>query len=286
MSKGLPPPNHTQTPNIFFDESLAKIKSFAELKVILAVIRQTFGWHKDSDKLSHSQLAKTTGLTRRGTINGIERALEEGYLEREPSGQSFTYRLALVNIEAPVNEVSSEPTSPELVNVVHQQLVNQVGTQKKGKKKVKKEEGAQAQPGGTVLSGIALLRDVAQAFPPKESWPRYLEILGENVDEAKLRKCRAEWVDRGYNKVSWKWFTEWYVEGMPERNGRTATATAARTYEWQGRYYAYGETISDDGTRFTVMGSDGTPTKRWHTLEAYAEDRGLTMEQARHGMNA
>jgi len=146
--------------------------------------------------------------------------------------------------------------------------------------------GAQAQPEPQTLSGIPLLRDVAKAYPPKESWERYLEILGENPDESKLRKCRAEWVDRGYNKISWKWFTEWYVSGIPERNGNGKSGSTARTYEWQGRYYALDEVISDDGQRYTIMGPDGTPSKRWHSLEAFAADKGITLEQAKYGMGA
>lgn len=57
-----------------------------------------------------------------------------------------------------------------------------------------------------------------------------------------------------------------------------------RTYEWMGRLYGLDEVISDDGQRYTVMGPDGTPTKRWHTLEAFAADKGITLEQAKHGM--
>lgn len=141
--KGFARPNHTQTPNIFFDDSLPKIKSFAELKVILAVVRQTFGWHKADDRLSISQLVKLTGLTRQGVVNGVAKSLADGFLERQPVGQSFTYSLKLVNEVDQLEVETSQQDRPEVVNETDQQLVNEVDTQKKGRKE-KKENGGYA----------------------------------------------------------------------------------------------------------------------------------------------
>lgn len=53
-------PNTTQTPNAIFD--LMAELSDAELRVVMVIIRKTYGWHKDTDKISNSQFTKMSGL--------------------------------------------------------------------------------------------------------------------------------------------------------------------------------------------------------------------------------
>lgn len=136
--KGFEVPNHTQTPNSFFDKALPQIKSLAELKVILAIIRYTFGWRKMSDKISLTQLQQATGMTRQGVANGLKLALEHGLIERKQAGNSFSYSLSLL-----VNEIdqstplTSQPSRPKTVNEIDQKVVNQIDTQKKGIKEKK-----------------------------------------------------------------------------------------------------------------------------------------------------
>lgn len=139
MAKGFLVPNHTQTPNSLFDTALAEIKSYAELKVILAIIRFTFGWHKLKDKVSLSQIQKMTGLSRQGAQNGIELALEHEYIEREPDGQAFIYGLKLVNEVDQSTNLTSPRARQKPVKQVDQKLVNQVDTPKKGKEILTKE---------------------------------------------------------------------------------------------------------------------------------------------------
>ena len=143
-----PTPNYTQIPNTLLDEHLSKMKE-AELRVTLAIARQTLGWHKKEDKISLSQLVKLTGLTRQGVANGISDALERGVIKRESSGQGFVYRLSvdsesneLVNVVDQSSKNTSQRSRPELVNVVDQlapKLVNVVDTQKKDINKRKKD---------------------------------------------------------------------------------------------------------------------------------------------------
>ena len=52
-------------------------------------------------------------------------------------------------------------------------------------------------------------------YPPLEMYDRIIEVLGESPDGERLARCRKEWVERGHNRNSWKWLTEWYVEGIP-----------------------------------------------------------------------
>lgn len=199
-----PKPNFTQTPNLFFDDSLRKIKSFAELKVVLAVVRQTFGWRKDSDKLSHSQLAKLTGLTRRGVINGVNKALEHGFLERQPSGQTFTYRLALVNGVHQLGDVTSEQDSPEVVNGSDQQLVNEVDTQKKEIKEKKETPHSRlfafhAERVGKVLNGGKqgkAISSILSAFSESDAIDcyRWVETWSDATDWAVVASKIGPWL--------------------------------------------------------------------------------------------
>ena len=155
--EGLEPPNHTQVPNALFDDLMCQMKE-AELRVTLAICRYTFGWHKKEDEISLTRLQSMTGLSRQGVIQGIEAGMQRGVIRRRPRGQSFMYRLRLVNVvdQLPATNGTGPAIAPRLVNVVDQptvsasqlsrpvdvpasqlsrpELVNYVDTQKKGKK--------------------------------------------------------------------------------------------------------------------------------------------------------
>jgi phage replication O-like protein O len=145
--KGFEKPNHTQTPNSFFDESLRTITSLPELKVVLAVIRKTHGWQKTQDKISMSQLEQLTGLKHQSVQRGIELALRDGFIEREASGQSFFYSLKLVTPCDQSHHVTSHTTLLEPVTPRDGKRVKPVtprDTQKKEEKEKKETSSAYA----------------------------------------------------------------------------------------------------------------------------------------------
>src|SRR5688500_12333915 len=92
-----PPPNYTQSPNVYFDSWLKEINSLAELKVVNVIIRHTFGWHKENATLGTSELVGLTGLSRMSVCDGVRRALEHGYIVRKTDGPRglATFRLAV-----------------------------------------------------------------------------------------------------------------------------------------------------------------------------------------------
>jgi len=68
----------TNVPNILFDTHLKDLK-YAELKVLLVIIRQTYGWinpqtksYKKWDWISQSFFVKKTGLSARAVSNAID----------------------------------------------------------------------------------------------------------------------------------------------------------------------------------------------------------------------
>jgi len=71
MTEGFVP-----VPNAYF-ECLADL-SGAELKVLLAILRRTVGWRKESDEISIEQLQQMTGLARNSVRAGLRGLLERG----------------------------------------------------------------------------------------------------------------------------------------------------------------------------------------------------------------
>jgi phage replication O-like protein O len=61
----------TKVSDILLDTWLSEL-SEAELKLLLTIIRQTTGWNKDRDRISHSQFKKKTGLSPRSISSAVE----------------------------------------------------------------------------------------------------------------------------------------------------------------------------------------------------------------------
>lgn len=107
-----------------------------------------------------------------------------------------------------------------------------------------------------------------------------------NYTEAECRECYESQLNEGWRKRNVSWLTvEKGIGSWLDNKAHPIPVKAAKSYEWQGQFYALGEMISDDGERFTVMGADGTPSKRWHTPEAFALDTGRDVEKVRVGWN-
>lgn len=140
--RGVTAPGYTQIPNEILDE-MPRMKE-AELRITLAIARQTFGWQKSKDMLSIGRLMQLTGLSRQGVQNGIAAALQRGTIDREPATRQMYYYFLVVNVvdrldTEPVNVVDQSKHKP--VNVVDRTSqrsrpvpVNVVDTQNKYKK--------------------------------------------------------------------------------------------------------------------------------------------------------
>lgn len=104
-----------------FIEAMARIDNLSELKVIIYVMRHTWGFqeyeaHKKitTDEFMHgrkrndgSRMDRGTGLSNRSIIDGIEKARKHGFLECEVSTKDAgriekSYRLKMR--EAPTNQ--------------------------------------------------------------------------------------------------------------------------------------------------------------------------------------
>ena len=89
--KGFYRPNTTNTPDEVFDRFLTEL-SHAELKVLLYIIRRTFGFKKHCDRISLKQISegivtkdgrvldRGAGIDRRTAIRVIKRLEEKGLI--------------------------------------------------------------------------------------------------------------------------------------------------------------------------------------------------------------
>lgn len=117
-------PNYTQTPNDLFGElepggevvpgHMAEM-GYAELKVVLAVCRLTFGYHRHRTRASITTLEKMTGLSRPAVVAGAAQAEARGLIERVQDG-GVTQWIAYVEDNQLSNLTSKETKLVKQVN--------------------------------------------------------------------------------------------------------------------------------------------------------------------------
>jgi Bacteriophage replication protein O len=111
--RGYSKPNYTPVPDELFDEQLPDL-SGAELKVLLYIIRRTFGFKKESDNISLNQLLhgittkedvvldRGTGLSKKTLLDTIRNLIEKNLIlserrrSKEKGDEPTTYRLNII----------------------------------------------------------------------------------------------------------------------------------------------------------------------------------------------
>lgn len=71
--------NSTQIPNYILDEMMPLLTD-TEFKVLMIVCRQTYGWHKEADRISYSQLKEKTGASNGSIANALRSLREQGLI--------------------------------------------------------------------------------------------------------------------------------------------------------------------------------------------------------------
>jgi len=126
---GFSSPRYTQVPDELFDELLSEL-SGAELKVLMYVVRRTFGFKRDSDHISLSQMVsgivkrdgvvldKGTGLAKDSVARATKSLVEKGILVRklvtspERGCQASEYSLRVVH--SPLSDNCDRGPVPEI----------------------------------------------------------------------------------------------------------------------------------------------------------------------------
>lgn len=73
--------NFTMIDNGILERLISEPFTSGQLRIILLVIRSTFGWHKCSHELAISVIADRTGLTYRYTQKAVKELLTQGVLK-------------------------------------------------------------------------------------------------------------------------------------------------------------------------------------------------------------
>lgn len=110
-------PNYTQVPNAVI--SLMPSLSGAELKVILAIVRQTAGWQKSRDRISYSRLMEMTGMGREAVSKAVQSDKLKGVIRVIKTDKGNEYELIIH--EAPGSKI--EPDSGSKIEPVAEEVV-------------------------------------------------------------------------------------------------------------------------------------------------------------------
>lgn len=209
---GFQHPNHTQVPNDLFDVHLRDM-GLAELKVVLAVLRETLGWQRHRAELTLDELAELTGLDRGSVLDGAGRAERRGLLRRSAEarkGTTWEVRWSRVLLSGGVTPPQGETftdsggvTPPGLV-VLHPQSGGAtpppVGHGKKERKKEsgKKEESARPSGLAPVLAHdqtlyVQALALLAHRLPKAEffTWVQPTAVSEQSLEGDTLRVVLA-----------------------------------------------------------------------------------------------
>lgn len=113
-------PNYTQTPNEFFDE-IAKTLKEGELRVLLVIMRQTFGWgNKQWDRISLSQFVEKTGMEEKSVCRSLQSLIEKKLVVKHKEGpigrEKVWYSLVVENpaeFEKPIDDSNNSYPCPK-----------------------------------------------------------------------------------------------------------------------------------------------------------------------------
>jgi len=141
---------YTQVPNSLF-EVMGDMDE-CELKVVLYICRYTFGYHRDTVKISTRKMADAIGMNTASVAKGAEAAERRGLIERINDGQNTTEWRALV-AESDSKSESPDPEVIQKVNHPVSDFESQVGLNK-DKEKDSKETGAKPSRKKIELHGI------------------------------------------------------------------------------------------------------------------------------------
>ncbi len=107
-------PTYTMTPNDLFDHWLPNLGE-GELKVLLVIMRKTFGWHKPRDRISISQLSQITGLREETVVIATKSLQNKGIILREvvgKIGKQETYYELIINEDSNNSYPSEQRRTP------------------------------------------------------------------------------------------------------------------------------------------------------------------------------
>ena len=137
-------PNYTQIPNVFFEHWMS-VLTHVEFKVLMCISRKTFGWRKDIESISISQIIAMTKVSRQATCNAIRELqvhgliIKEKHTSMEHGNEASTFKVLVRSPVKCLKNVQASTLSRQGASLLNRQgLVYSVDTQKKEIQKEKK----------------------------------------------------------------------------------------------------------------------------------------------------
>lgn len=240
-------PNYTQIPNAILDNMAGM--TLPEIAVVMAICRQTFGWHKKSEKLSVAQLQTMTGLSKHAVLDALDVALRDGWITRKPAGQTFRYtvnvhevaaremhQLQEVEVQqtrrylkrtgafnAPVSGAANAPVPARLTRRSNAETLEVAAAPKERKETIKEsntaragEDARSAQPKITPAPAVAIWEDVLQ----RKANSQQQKAITDTVTDCKLwRDVLTQWALKGHSPTNLIDQLDVYAHGwQPKRN--------------------------------------------------------------------
>lgn len=246
-------PNGTTVPNEFYDEDLRTIKTLAELKVMDAIFRKTYGYSKHADILSMSQLVELTGMSENSVLKGLEDAQKNGrILVRMLGRPGHQRRVVMLRNQENLEQLSLLDegfiTVDEFIMVTTKSAVQR---QKQAQAKKKKGGGSKFDPppvaplkpgdnGGSKSRGSD--SEGAQALTPQDPDLTLLVTvnssplsLSEEEDQASATAARVSVAPPAEPvKAPERGGEEIFEDREEEENRRERERRAAMDPEWEG----------------------------------------------------
>ena len=131
VTGAFPEPEWTQVPNKFF-EMIPEMES-SEVRVTLIMIRETYGYHRESFKMGLGKLAEAAGLSRNAAKDGAEAAEARGTFKRSNPDEQTEAEWELV-VSQSVTIVNQCIGGGQPVHTPYQPMTNRYGLKKVLKK--------------------------------------------------------------------------------------------------------------------------------------------------------
>ena len=188
VSKGFDPANHTQVPNDLFDQ-LPELTG-AELKILLIILRKTRGWHKETDRISYTQLQEFTGLGREAVSKGITGLKNKGLITIDDSRKTHSYEVNYIT----GSKIESVRKSNRISSKIEPVIGSKIEHTKETTKETNKRKGARVN--GCPVPDSLQQPEIVEAYQlycnyMKENWHRWPTSTTTQMDLAKLQELQA-----------------------------------------------------------------------------------------------
>ena len=106
MDKGF-----TKIPNAILDALISSELSGAQIRVVLYIIRKTYGWEKHYDRISITKMSKELRISKRWCVGIVDDLRKSGIILTEGGGERRVYNMRISdpeNWDKVVNETSPD----------------------------------------------------------------------------------------------------------------------------------------------------------------------------------